>query len=155
MRITIEDDFSPEKIARSGQCFRVRAFPTAERLASVSEEELKACSLGYRVPYVMDAARKISSGSLDLNALYKASDEELLAGLRQVAGVGTKVAGCIGLFAYGRTGLAPVDVWIGRVIDCEYGGCDPFAAYGDAAGIMQQYIFHYALAHKDEFRSPS
>lgn len=131
----------------------LRAFPAAERLASVSAEELKACGLGYRVPYVMDAARKVSEGALDLKALYSASGEELLASLKQVAGVGTKVAGCIGLFAYGRTGLAPVDVWIGRVIDCAYGGCDPFAAYGDAAGIMQQYIFHYALAHKKEFVS--
>ena len=129
----------------------LRSFPTAEQLASVSAEELKACGLGYRVPYVMDAARKVSEGTLDLKALYSASSEELLASLKQVAGVGTKVAGCIGLFAYGRTGLAPVDVWIGRVIDCAYGGCDPFAAYGDAAGIMQQYIFHYALAHKKEF----
>ena len=131
----------------------LRSFPTAERLASVSAEELKACGLGYRVPYVMDAARKVSEGALDLKALYSASSEELLASLKQVSGVGTKVAGCIGLFAYGRTGLAPVDVWIGRVIDCVYGGCDPFAAYGDAAGIMQQYIFHYALAHKKEFAS--
>ena len=97
------------------------------------------------------SAQKVSEGTLDLKALYSASSEELLASLKQVAGVGTKVAGCIGLFAYGRTGLAPVDVWIGRVIDCVYGGCDPFAAYGDAAGIMQQYIFHYALAHKKEF----
>ena len=129
----------------------LRSFPTAERLASVSAEELKACGLGYRVPYVMDAARKVSDGTLDLKALNSASGEELLASLKQVSGVGTKVAGCIGLFAYGRTGLAPVDVWIGRVIDCVYGGCDPFAAYGDAAGIMQQYIFHYALAHKKEF----
>ena len=129
----------------------LRSFPTAEQLASVSAEELKACGLGYRVPYVMDAARKVSEGTLDLKALYSASGEELLASLKQVSGVGTKVAGCIGLFAYGRTGLAPVDVWIGRVIDCVYGGCDPFAAYGDAAGIMQQYIFHYALAHKKEF----
>ena len=131
----------------------LRSFPTAERLASVSAEELKACGLGYRVPYVMDAARKVSEGTLDLKALYSASSEELLASLKQVSGVGTKVAGCIGLFAYGRTGLAPVDVWIGRVIDCVYGGCDPFSAYGDAAGIMQQYIFHYALAHKKEFAS--
>ena len=59
----------------------------------------------------------------------------------------------VALFAYGRTALAPVDTWIGKVIRSEYGGENPFPAYSEAAGIMQQYVFYYALNHKRELKS--
>ena len=77
-------------------------------------------------------------------------DAELLERLKTVNGVGNKIANCVALFAYGRTALTPVDTWINKVIRSEYGGADPFPAYGDAAGIMQQYVFYYALKHKRE-----
>ena len=48
------------------------------------------------------------------------------------------------LFAYHRTGRAPVDTWIARIINEEYGGVNPFPRYGNAAGIMQQYMFFAA-----------
>ena len=67
-----------------------------------------------------------------------------------VNGVGNKIANCVALFAYGRTALAPVDTWISKVIRSEYGGVNPFPAYGGAAGIMQQYVFYHALKHKRE-----
>ena len=34
----------------------------------------------------------------------------------------------------------------------ECGMEDPFPAYGGAAGIMQQYVFYYALNHKRELK---
>lgn len=37
----------------------------------------------------------------------------------------------------------PSDVWIQRLIDEEFGGRDPFPAYGQQAGIVQQYLFYY------------
>ena len=43
----------------------------------------------------------------------------------------------------GRTGRAPVDVWIKKVIDEQYGGVNPFEIYGDYAGIVQQFLFYY------------
>ena len=58
-------------------------------------------------------------------------------------GVGKKVANCVCLFGYGRTAMAPIDVWIQRLIDEEFGGRDPFPAYGQQAGIVQQYLFYY------------
>ena len=58
-------------------------------------------------------------------------------------GVGKKVANCVCLFGYGRTAMAPIDVWIHRLIDEEFGGRDPFPAYGQQAGIVQQYLFYY------------
>ena len=58
---------------------------------------------------------------------------------------GVKVASCVALFAYGRTGCAPVDTWIQKVIRQEYQGRSPFPGYGADAGIMQQSLFCYAL----------
>lgn len=58
-------------------------------------------------------------------------------------GVGKKVANCVCLFGYGRTAMAPIDVWIQRLIDEEFGGHDPFPSYDQQAGIVQQYLFYY------------
>lgn len=52
--------------------------------------------------------------------------------------------------------MAPIDVWIQRLIDEEFGGRDPFPSYGQQAGIVQQYLFYYkrstrrSVAHKNE-----
>ena len=77
-------------------------------------------------------------------------DQELIAALETVRGVGVKVANCVALFAYGRMACAPVDTWIQKVIQREYQGQSPFAGYGAVAGIMQQYFFYYAQNHKAE-----
>lgn len=119
----------------------VHLFPTAERLAAVPEEVLAACGLGYRTRYVANAARQAASGALDLAAMEILPDEELFARLLTLEGVGKKVANCVCLFGYGRTAMVPVDVWIDRLIREEFGGHDPFPAYGQEAGIVQQYLF--------------
>lgn len=119
----------------------VHAFPTPRELSAASEADLRACALGYRAPYVADAVRRVLEGSLDLEALASAGDAELTRALLSVRGVGAKVAACVSLFGYGRLGSVPVDVWIRRAIQEDCGGCEPFSAFGEAAGIMQQYVF--------------
>ena len=126
-------------------------FPGPAQLQDASEDDLRDCRLGYRAPYVADAVRQVLSGSLDLAGAAFLSDADLLSELQKVKGIGRKVANCIALFAYGRTGLAPIDTWIGKAIQKYWHGCDPFPAYGDAAGIVQQYVFYYALTHKNAF----
>ena len=121
----------------------VFSFPTPERLRGVTEEELRACSLGYRAPYILDAVRRVTAGELDLGGLRKADDEARLRQLMTVCGVGKKVAACVALFGYDRQALAPVDVWIRRAMEEQWGGRDPFGDYGEAAGLMQQYVFFY------------
>ena len=126
----------------------VYRFPTPAELAVATEDELRALKTGYRAPYILDAVRRVNSGELDLIGINKLSDTELIETLKTVNGIGDKVANCIGLFAYGRTGLAPVDTWIRKIMDNYYGGENPFIKYGDAAGIMQQYAFFYAVSTK-------
>ena len=125
--------------------------PREELFTALFESELKDCKLGYRLRYICDAVCRAIYGEIDLAGLCDFASEALLERLKEVNGVGDKVANCIALFSYGRCELAPVDTWIRKVIDSEYGGVNPFPGYGDVAGIMQQYIFYYALTHKQEF----
>ncbi|HPX71149.1 MAG TPA: DNA glycosylase [Bacillota bacterium] len=124
------------------------AFPKPAALASASASELKACSLGYRVPYVSDAARRVDSGDLNLEALDSLDDASLMDALQAVSGVGPKVASCVSLFGYHRIGAFPVDVWIKRMLDEHYGGVFPLERYSGFAGVMQQYIFYKAISDK-------
>ena len=123
----------------------VNLFPTPDSLINISEKELAECGLGYRVGYIMDAVKKVYYRDIDLDLISKWDDEALYNELIKIKGVGKKVANCIMLFSYHRTGRAPVDVWIERVINEHYNGADPFPSYKDCAGIMQQYVFYHSI----------
>ena len=80
------------------------SFPTPDELSSLPFEELENTGVGYRAPYISQAAEGFSSGLLNAESLSKLSDEELYKSLTAMYGVGTKVANCIMLFAFARTG---------------------------------------------------
>ncbi len=118
-----------------------RSFPSPARLAALAECDARGCGLGYRAPYLLDAAKMAASGEIDFVNLSQLPDGELLDALLTIHGVGIKVAECAMLFGFHRLSRAPVDVWIHRVIDEEYGGVSPFEGYGAYAGVYQQYMF--------------
>lgn len=124
------------------------AFPEPQALAEASMEELAACSLGYRAPYVKAAAVSVASGQTDLEAMQALDDGALLEKLLSLYGVGEKVARCVMLFGCHRLDAAPVDVWIRRVIDEEYGGVPPFDRYAGFGGVIQQYMFFERISAK-------
>ena len=126
------------------------AFPTPQQLANADLEQLKSCGLGYRAGYVLDAAQKVATGQLDLEALQNQTDENLLAQLQTVSGVGIKVASCAALFGYHRLKALPIDVWMERVIQKVYQGKWP-KSYQKYAGVLQQYMFYYARCPKCDF----
>ena len=121
----------------------VYAFPTPEKLASVPMEELKACGLGYRAPYVYDASQKVASGELKLDMMEREYEDIVFDQLKEVHGVGKKVANCVMLFGCGMVSRAPVDVWIAKAIEEEFDGKNIFDEIESDAGIIQQYIFYY------------
>ena len=127
---------------------RLSLFPTPEQILNMSAEELAECKTGYRSRYIVAAAQDVASGKIDLLALARMSDKELMFELLQLYGVGEKVASCIALFGFGRHAIAPVDVWISRAINDEFGGKNPFDSFGSYAGIIQQYIFFYEINAK-------
>ncbi len=120
------------------------AFPSPEAIAALSEKELTECSLGYRAPYVREAALQVAHGDKDLEAMRDLPDDGLYEELLSFHGVGKKVANCVMLFGYHRIGAFPVDVWIKRIEDEYYGGRFPVENYPGFAGVLQQYMFFYS-----------
>ena len=118
------------------------SFPTCERLASLNAEEMDSVKCGYRVPYVLDAARRVSSGKLNLSNLYNEETQKIREELQKIHGVGPKVADCVLLLGFGRVEVCPKDVWIKRALEKYYpkGLPNKLAPY---AGIAQQFLFHF------------
>jgi N-glycosylase/DNA lyase len=145
---------------RYGECRRIRdcevhSFPTARRIAKLTDQNLRACALGYRAKNLLATARLIASGGADLEEWSQLSDESLRARLCELPGVGAKVANCVMLFAYERLRAFPIDVWIERVLKQKYfprkrkvtaaqlrAFCETY--FGEHGGYAQQYLFHHA-----------
>jgi N-glycosylase/DNA lyase len=140
------------------------AFPSAERLAGVAETHLRACKMGFRAPYLLGTAQAIAHGGLDLQRLYKLPVAEARTQLTTLPGVGTKIADCVLLFAYGFPTAFPVDVWVMRALRQLYfprrrvrlsrlrGFADTH--FGPNGGYAQQYLFHYVRNYARFSRSP-
>jgi len=122
-------------------------FPTPEGLAALNPEDLAAVKTGYRAPYIIDAARKIADGTVNLDTLRAKSSYEIHKALIQIHGVGPKVAECVLLYGFGRVEVYPMDVWMKRIM-AEYYPVGFPEAFGPTAGIAQQYLFHYARMHQ-------
>lgn len=131
-----------------------RAFPTAPTMASAGEEALRDCKLGFRAPYVLDAARRVSDGRLDLEGLAHLETPAAREALMEIHGVGRKIADCVLLFAYGRQDAFPIDVWVRRALSQLYfprarrvtaARLESFSRnhFGPYSGYAQQYLFHY------------
>jgi N-glycosylase/DNA lyase len=128
-------------------------FPSPQRIAACTESELRACKMGFRAPALLNAARQIAKGKLDLEKIRQLDYAAARAELMTLHGVGGKIADCVLLFAYGFDSAFPVDVWIERALQQLYfprrRASEPrlrrFAAthFGPHAGYAQQYLFHY------------
>jgi N-glycosylase/DNA lyase len=119
-------------------------FPSPDELLAAGSIRNIRC--GYREPYLKAAA---DFGGYE--RLYEMSHPEARKHLKQIRGIGDKVSDCVILFGLHDRRAFPVDVWIGRVIKKEYSGKLDTGKYGDMAGIVQQYIFYYAINHRREF----
>lgn len=119
------------------------SFPTAERIASVSENELLSLKMGFRAKYVSDAAHKVASGYIDFSDIEKKDTAEASSKLCEIKGVGPKVASCVLLFSFRKYDCFPIDVWVKRILDKYYPNGTTAEYFGKYAGIAQQYLFHY------------
>lgn len=127
-----------------------RAFPTAERVADLSEEALAPLRSGYRAPYILAAARAVADGDIDLDATALLPCGEARAELKKLNGVGDKVANCVVLFGLHQLDAFPVDVWIKRALAANMPkGFDP-SSLGKYAGLAQQYMFFHARETADQ-----
>ena len=121
------------------------AFPSAERLAACTADELAPIRLGYRAKYIVAAARQVASGEIDLDAVRRMDYAHAKAELMRLSGVGVKVAECICLFALHHIDAFPIDTHIRQMLDAHYPKGFPLRRYKGFAGVMQQYAFYYEL----------
>ncbi len=143
-----------EKINYEGKTYY--SFPSPE---AILECDISLLHAGYRDKYITGAAKLVKDSPDFLDELKAASSKTAKKMLLSIYGIGNKVADCIMLFGLGRTDSFPVDVWMQRIMEqlyfkkkCTKSEISEYAAkkFGDLGGIAQQYLFYYALNHKNE-----
>ncbi len=133
-------------------------FPDARSILLSGEEGIRSCKAGFRAPYIIDACRKVSDGSIDEKSLRECGYEKALESLKTIKGVGDKVANCVLLFSLGYRSAFPVDVWIKRIMEQLYfnGEDTPIPKirslaaerFGEYGGYAQQYLFYYGKENR-------
>lgn len=128
-------------------------FPTAERLAVLTETDLRACKMGFRAKYLLAVARRVAGGEFSLENIRSLPLPAARDEMMKLPGVGEKIAECVLLFAYDFATAFPVDVWVGRALSRFYfrgrrkrpEQLRQFTArhFGPHAGYAQQYLFHH------------
>ncbi|KAI7756931.1 hypothetical protein M8C21_014382 [Ambrosia artemisiifolia] len=94
-------------------------FPSLDRLAMVSEEELRNAGFGYRAKYIKGSVEVLQSkpggGAEWLTSLRKGDLESAIEALTSLPGVGPKVAACIALFSLDQHHAVPVDTHVWKI----------------------------------------
>lgn len=125
----------------------VFSFPTRAELSEASVHNLAKLGLGYRAKYLHELCRAVDED--ELRHLKKLGYEELREELKELPGVGDKVADCVSLFGFGKLEAFPIDVWMERALSRLYGQKGSYAklrefaasSFGPYAGYAQEYIY--------------
>lgn len=116
-------------------------FPSPERIAALTIDDMQVLRAGFRSPYILSAAKTVTQGQIDLESLKAKSTEQCEKELMKMDGIGKKVADCIILFSLKHPDAFPVDRHIKRIQDNFYPNGLPECTKG-IEGIAQQYMFH-------------
>ena len=128
-------------------------FPKPVDLAEAGEAELRRLRLGFRAPYVHQAAIAVAEKRLDLDYLVAAPYPEAKTELMALKGIGDKIADCIALFSLEKMQAFPIDVWVRRALADWYFPNEKTPTnrvllewaqgyFGRYAGYANQYLFH-------------
>ena len=84
-------------------------FPTAAEVLATRKSKLRTVGLsGMKVEYLKDLAKHVETGKLDMKAISKMNDEDVIARLTQVKGIGRWTAEMFLIFSLGRMDVFPV-----------------------------------------------
>lgn len=100
----------------------LHAFPGAERIAAIPEDELKEqVRVGYRAPFIIDLAKRVAEGSLDLEGLRTSQllGKELRTEFLKIKGLGPYAAANL-LMLLGRYDFLPIDSWALKMVSLEW-----------------------------------
>lgn len=99
--------------------FEFYEFPTIERLAAVTEAELREAGFGYRAKYMVGTVKALQAkpggGAEWLASLRGLELKEVIEALCSLPGVGPKVAACIALFSLDQHHAIPVDTHVWQI----------------------------------------
>ena len=97
--------------------------PTADGLAAVSDAQLRAVGMSrQKGAYFRDLCEKVTSGALPLDTLESMSDDDVIAALTQVKGIGRWSAEMFLMFRLHRPDILPVgDLGIVNAVKNVYG----------------------------------
>lgn len=125
------------------KCGNGYSFPSADVIAKLTVDDLAPLRSGFRARYIIDAAQKVSNGTVNLEKMRTTPIEDCRKELMQITGVGAKVAECTLLYGLHRLDAFPIDVWMKKALKTLFSGVNP-EKIGEYAGVAQQYIFHYS-----------
>ena len=98
-------------LSRFIKLFPGRRFPRAEDLASVTDEQIRACGFSFaKIRAIRDLAEKTLSGLVPSSRqIRQLTDEEIILRLTEVRGVGRWTVEMLLIFQLGREDVLPVD----------------------------------------------
>ena len=98
-------------LMRFKKLFPGRRFPRPEDLALVTDEQIRACGFSFaKIKSIRDIAEKTLSGVVPgPREIVKLSDDEIVARLTEVRGVGRWTVEMLLIFQLGRPDVLPID----------------------------------------------
>src|SRR5271154_4818585 len=98
-------------LTRFKKLFPGRKFPRPEDLAKVADEQIRACGFSFaKIKSIRDIAEKTLSGVIPSSRqIVKLSDDEIVARLTEVRGVGRWTVEMLLIFQLGRKDVLPAD----------------------------------------------
>jgi DNA-3-methyladenine glycosylase II len=98
-------------LSRFKKLFPGKKFPRAEDLASVTDEQLRACGFSFaKIKAIRDIAEKTLSGVIPTSReIVKLGDDEIVTRLTEVRGVGRWTVEMLLIFQLGRHDVLPAD----------------------------------------------
>ena len=110
-------------IARRFDALFTDGLPTPAALVVFPDDRLRACGLSFqKIRYMRDLCRCIDEGLLPLDSLDRMADDEVIAALTQVKGIGRWTAEMFLMFRLHRPDVLPVgDLGIVKAIQKVYG----------------------------------
>lgn len=105
-------------------------------------EKVTHINAGYRDKYLINAAHRYKDIESTINSKHL-SYIEYINVLKNINGVGDKVANCVALFGSHYLEACPIDVWMKRIIDEQYNDTIPNWMSSKYAGYLQQLAFYY------------
>ena len=127
-------------------------FPSPQKILTFGELKLRNLGLGFRAPYVIDAALKIIEEKINLQSLKFSSYDISKKKLMMINGVGEKIADCVLAFSLNFSNAFPVDRWVRRSLINQYNLSEKLnnhelgdwarKRFKDDGSYVQQYLFH-------------